>query len=126
MRITEAAGIKKAQAVRSALRKIDLEEVSEAWTTAYSNGRENGLTINFGLRGIFSQTLAATIAENRSSDDYVVYIEKDARYESHPSEEAYQNRATFLPGTPPEHVATWIAGEVHRLAQEARKRRQES
>lgn len=78
-----------ADAVLAVIDALVAEEETVLNAYPYKNCRENGWTL-------ISNTATVRFAENRNSDDIVVYVEPEKyRYANNVSDEAYNNRKLF-------------------------------
>lgn len=79
------------------LRAVEVTtERDDIWIGTYLNGRENGLRINV-YNGNWRNTRSFVIAENRNSDDMVLYSGRfeDFDHASVPTEKTYDRRQYF-------------------------------
>lgn len=106
MRIEKARGILVAEKVLKEMRKLDGPKGCFADT--YKNGRENGFSV-VNWKG--AQMRVAVIAENRNSDNIVVYTGNDCIEGI--SDEMYATRKMFDPGEykhAAEYAVQYLAG----------------
>lgn len=77
-----------ADAVLAVINALVTDEDTILYAYPYKNGRENGWTLQ-------SNTATVRFAENRNSDDIIVYVEPEISYADNCTEKGYQSGKLF-------------------------------
>ena len=99
--IRSCNSLEVAQKVKRLCNKLNTDGrlCSRAYWYSFDNGREQGFVLRVLRIGTMFKYLHLAVAENRNSDDIVVYYYHDTTFPTNlPAHYAWKNNKYFLPG----------------------------